>query len=640
MSFKLDGTKFRAFTDAGLPLAGGTLNTYASGTTTNKATYTDATLGSANTNPIVLDARGEADVWLGSGAYTFLLKTSAGVTVDTVDGVVDPQAAAQSGVLALLASTAAGEGAELSGFDWAVLYSQSTAGWGVRTAAQGYNIMRAIPPGDWAALAAGTYSGADLSGTINTVLAAHKEVIFPEWTFPHAAQIVMQEGQVLHLGAAVFKPSSALAVAAWTASSKTGIRIYGGTFDGVGTAFSTGNEHLMTLVSCSGVRLYGTTFTHSRNEGLRLDTCSDVVVDGCRAVANYGSGFQDRDGTGNRWIAVHGVGNGTTGVATGTGGRGLLIFRGFDIQVIGGRFATNTEYGLRVYSQSGDATGSAYIKIIGAHAEDNTVIDFYVYNDGGAVAQVTFRDCTVRRTTDPTGVCVALQGTAIVWDGGSVTKIGTRMAVAMFQLYGLSRSAVRGVTCTNAGQWLGWSATAVCDDVTVSGNIVECATVGALVGTKVSFRQNKFKHGGSGTTDISIDAGSTYSPVIDGNEFDGFYRNINWVAQAMTLRGNTSRNTTDVSLRMNGDGIANLVHEGNDWDVNSNPVYVGTSSCSGGPNARGWHWDSAVPASGTFPRGWTIEQNTSAVGSFKRLKKVTVGAANVLATDWISEGVL
>lgn len=115
MAFKLDGTRFKAWTDAGAPLVGGKLYTYSSGTTTPKATYTDSTLGSANTNPIILDARGEADVWLGSGAYTFLLQTSAGVTVDTVDGVVDPQAAAESAIRADLASTASGKGAELVG---------------------------------------------------------------------------------------------------------------------------------------------------------------------------------------------------------------------------------------------------------------------------------------------------------------------------------------------------------------------------------------------------------------------------------------------------------------------------------------------------------------------------------------------
>jgi hypothetical protein len=48
----------------GRPLVGGLLFTYAAGTTTKLATYTDEGGLSQNTNPIVLDFRGEANVWL------------------------------------------------------------------------------------------------------------------------------------------------------------------------------------------------------------------------------------------------------------------------------------------------------------------------------------------------------------------------------------------------------------------------------------------------------------------------------------------------------------------------------------------------------------------------------------------------
>lgn len=75
------------FDNNGDPLASGKIYTYESGTTTNKATYTDADGGSANTNPIVLDANGRANIWLGDGAYTFKITTSADVEIDTVDDI-------------------------------------------------------------------------------------------------------------------------------------------------------------------------------------------------------------------------------------------------------------------------------------------------------------------------------------------------------------------------------------------------------------------------------------------------------------------------------------------------------------------------------------------------------------------------
>jgi hypothetical protein len=79
--------KMQFFTAAGIPLVGGKLTTYASGTTVPLATYTDDTGNTANTNPIILDSRGEANVWLGPSRYTFVLEDADDNLIWTVDGV-------------------------------------------------------------------------------------------------------------------------------------------------------------------------------------------------------------------------------------------------------------------------------------------------------------------------------------------------------------------------------------------------------------------------------------------------------------------------------------------------------------------------------------------------------------------------
>lgn len=71
-------------------LAGGKLYSYQAGTTTPLATYTDSTGATPNANPIILDANGECDLWLGSSAYKFILKTSADVQQWSVDNVTFP----------------------------------------------------------------------------------------------------------------------------------------------------------------------------------------------------------------------------------------------------------------------------------------------------------------------------------------------------------------------------------------------------------------------------------------------------------------------------------------------------------------------------------------------------------------------
>lgn len=79
--------RFRALDANGAPLAGGLLYTYAAGTTTPQPTYTDSSGSIANSNPVVLDAAGYADVWLSStlGNYKFVLQNASAVVQWTVD---------------------------------------------------------------------------------------------------------------------------------------------------------------------------------------------------------------------------------------------------------------------------------------------------------------------------------------------------------------------------------------------------------------------------------------------------------------------------------------------------------------------------------------------------------------------------
>jgi len=65
------------FGNDGRPLVGGKLFTYLSGTSTKVATYTDAGGLTQNTNPIVLDYRGECNLWIDpQQSYTFVLAPS------------------------------------------------------------------------------------------------------------------------------------------------------------------------------------------------------------------------------------------------------------------------------------------------------------------------------------------------------------------------------------------------------------------------------------------------------------------------------------------------------------------------------------------------------------------------------------
>lgn len=82
--------KMQFFDINGDPLVGGKVYTYEAGTTTPRVTYTDNTGASANPNPIILNARGEASIWLGADIYKFKLTDANDVEIWTVDYVAAP----------------------------------------------------------------------------------------------------------------------------------------------------------------------------------------------------------------------------------------------------------------------------------------------------------------------------------------------------------------------------------------------------------------------------------------------------------------------------------------------------------------------------------------------------------------------
>lgn len=76
----------------GNPLYLGQLFTYAAGTNTPIATYVDSTGTTQNTNPIILNTRGEANVWLiANTGYKFVLEDSFENVIWTEDNVFNQQ---------------------------------------------------------------------------------------------------------------------------------------------------------------------------------------------------------------------------------------------------------------------------------------------------------------------------------------------------------------------------------------------------------------------------------------------------------------------------------------------------------------------------------------------------------------------
>ena len=78
---------FPSHDPGGNPLSGGEVYTYAAGTLTPLATYKSKAEFAQNTNPIILDANGQADIWITNAAYRIIVKDSDGNTLYDIDNV-------------------------------------------------------------------------------------------------------------------------------------------------------------------------------------------------------------------------------------------------------------------------------------------------------------------------------------------------------------------------------------------------------------------------------------------------------------------------------------------------------------------------------------------------------------------------
>lgn len=120
----------QSFTNStGDPLVGGKVYTYDAGTNNPRQTFSDAAGLVPNTNPVILDARGEATIFW-NGTYKVVLKDALDNTIWTVDNIAanDVTAAVAALQADLLSTASAAKGAGMIGFLYSLGYVAGTVG--------------------------------------------------------------------------------------------------------------------------------------------------------------------------------------------------------------------------------------------------------------------------------------------------------------------------------------------------------------------------------------------------------------------------------------------------------------------------------------------------------------------------------
>lgn len=83
----LPWVKQQFFDANGDPLSGGKIYSYIAGTATPLTTYADSDGTIPNANPVILDASGETDIYLGNRLYKLIIADSTDIVLKTRDNV-------------------------------------------------------------------------------------------------------------------------------------------------------------------------------------------------------------------------------------------------------------------------------------------------------------------------------------------------------------------------------------------------------------------------------------------------------------------------------------------------------------------------------------------------------------------------
>jgi parallel beta-helix repeat protein len=272
--------KLQFFTAAGVPLTGGKLYTYAAGTSSPLATYIDSTGSTPNTNPIILDSRGEANVWLDDNSYKFKLTDSNDVEIWTVDNISD---------ISALTTLAGSGGSALVGF------IQAGAG-AVATTVQA-RLRQALSVKDFGAT--GDASTDDTTAIQNALNAASgRALYFPAGTYRVSATLVVKTKTTMMgdgINKSILKLTSGMSASAQMIRNDivtgtadvyydTDLEFYGLTFDGNNNATRT--SELITILKVLNATFTGCAIQNNTFIGLATSASRNVVVTQCLFTNN------------------------------------------------------------------------------------------------------------------------------------------------------------------------------------------------------------------------------------------------------------------------------------------------------------------------------------------------------------------
>lgn len=455
----------------------------------------------------------------------------------------------------------------------------------------------------------------DDTAAIQTAINAGNDVYFPVGTYLVSAQINLKSNLSLRgtLGAKLLLATGVTPyVLRGNALSNVSIdtlEIQGNGASGFSTVYVSSSTNI-TITNCK--------ITKSGSNALYFVACSFVKVENCTLSNNFYYGLEFRDCDGCKAIANQCADNGDTGVATSSGGRGIMLWRSRGCYIAGNRFVNNSEYGFRIYSEAADTTTSYNNVVTGNVFLNNVRADLVLYDEGAAFSFVSHNvisDNVIRRTVDTTDlntVCV-LQGDFNTYVNNHVIKEGAFGTDCAFNFFNANYCTISNCSASNLDVAFSTSSST---NITIENCFGNSVGKGLTIPTEGIIVKNcKFLHGGAGATDVCINNGATATGknFYEGNYISGFYRGISLADQAVAIFRNTTVGSTNAGLYKTGNVTAVIEAADNSWD-SANPFLLSAYRRTVSTHDRAVLFYSGAPTALTWVRGDITYEDEPTVG--------------------------
>lgn len=370
----------------------------------------------------------------------------------------------------------------------------------------------------------------------------------------------------------------------------------------IGNSTGVGGKHAIYFTNGDNIQLENIEIEESSQHGIKFGGCTNSRIQNCNLHNNYRYGIESIDGVNNLFIQNRLNDNGyvDAGVTYIAGGRGITVWKEKHSTIMLNEASENSEYGIRIYSETADSVYSENNRIIYNYLKDNgddvspTKIDIYLYSEGSLdkLKNTLVAFNSIERTR--TGKMIDLSGVYTNAIGNTLEDVNAGLNCQGIFNFGVQDGIIKDNVLKNVLTAFGTSGSVIPNRCEYTGNIVDgCVEfIGDMYGDNHKIEGNRAVHAGAGTTDVAINHLGN-DCIIKNNVLDGFYRCIVIDNSPLTIIGNRTVNTTGNGMYKNGDLMEGLVLMDNDFDTCFPGELQGMTSYKNSRQRRVTHYNVA-----------------------------------------------